>query len=79
MNNLHPTYLIVLGDFNAKCSKWCASEKKNTAGIEIDNITTTSGYNQMIDKPTHHINDSSSSIDLIFSSNVNLSKNCGVE
>ena len=33
----------------------------------------------MIDKPTHYINESSSCIDLIFSSNVNLSKNCGVE
>ena len=33
----------------------------------------------MIDKPTHYINESSSScIDLIFSSNVNLTKNCGV-
>ena len=33
----------------------------------------------MIDKPTHYINESSSCIDLIFSSNVNLTKNCGVE
>ena len=33
----------------------------------------------MIDKPTHYINESSSCIDLIFSSNVNLMKNCGVE
>ena len=53
--------------------------KKNSAGIELDNITTTSGYNQMIDKPTHYINESSSCIDLIFSSNANLPKNCGVE
>ena len=32
----------------------------------------------MIDKPTH-INESASCIDLTFSSNVNLTKNCGVE
>ena len=25
------------------------------AGIEIDKITKTSGYNQMIDKPIHYI------------------------
>ena len=79
INNLYPTCSIVLGDFNAKCSKWCASNKNNTAGIELDNFTMRSGYNQMIDKPTHFINDSSSCIDLIFSSNVNLTKNCGVE
>ena len=33
----------------------------------------------MLDKLTHYNNDSSSCIDLIFSSNVYLSKNCGVE
>ena len=33
----------------------------------------------MIDKPTHYINESSSCINLIFYSNVNLSKNCSVE
>ena len=49
------------------------------AGIQLDNITTTSPYNQVIDKPTHYINESSSSIDLIFSSNVNLTKNSGDE
>ena len=32
----------------------------------------------MIDKLTHYINESSC-IDLIFSSNVNLTKNCGVK
>ena len=65
---------MVLGDFKTKCSKWCASDKSSTAGIQLDNITMTSGYNQMIDKPTHYINESSSCIDLIFSSNVNLTK-----
>ena len=33
----------------------------------------------MTDKPTHYINELSSCIDLIFVSNVNLTKNCGVE
>ena len=33
----------------------------------------------MIDKPTHYVNESSSCIDLIFSSNVNPTKNRGVE
>ena len=32
----------------------------------------------MIDKPTHYINESPC-IDLIFSSNVNITKSCGVE
>ena len=33
----------------------------------------------MIDKPTHYINESSSIVYFIFSSNVNLTKSCGVE
>ena len=33
----------------------------------------------MIDKPTHYINELSPYIDLIFSSDVDLTKNCGVE
>lgn len=49
---------------NAKFSKWCASDKNNTPGIEPDNITTTSDYNKMIDKPTHYVNESSSFVDL---------------
>ena len=53
----------MLGDFSVKCSKWRASDKNNTAGIELDNITMTSGYNQMIDKPTRYITESSSCID----------------
>ena len=53
--------------------------QKYTRGIELDIITMTSGYNKMIDKPTHYINDLSVCIDLVFSSNVNFTKYCGVE
>ena len=33
ISDLHPTCSVVLGDFNAKCSKWCASDKSNRTGI----------------------------------------------
>ena len=66
LSNMNNPYLTCSIVFNAKCSKWCPSDKSNTAaGIELDNITMTSGYNQMSDKPTHYINESSSPIDLI--------------
>ena len=70
VNNFYPTCSIVLCDFNAKCSKWFTSDKNNTSGIELDNITMTSGYNQMIDTPIHYINVSSSCTDLILSWNM---------
>ena len=36
INNPHPTCSIDLGDFYARSSKWFASDKDNTAGIELD-------------------------------------------
>ena len=33
---------------------------KITPGLELDSITTTAGYSQMINKPMHFINESSS-------------------
>ena len=48
---------------------------ENTAGLELDSITTTAGYSQMINKPWHFFNESSSCIDIIFSSNTSFVKN----
>ena len=53
--------------------------KNNAAGIELDNITSTSGYNQITNIPTYFVNGSSSCISVIFSSNESLIKNCGDE
>ena len=79
INNNQPACSILIGDFDAKCSKWCSSEKNYLAVLEIDNITTTAGYSQLINKPTHFINGTSSCIDLIFSSNVSFIRNYGIE
>ena len=64
--------------FNAKCLKWCTNDKVNTE-FELDNITTTVGYIQMLNKPANFINESSACVDLIFSSNTGIVKNCGYE
>ena len=61
--------MVLLGDFNAKHSKWCSTNKNNKAGIVLENITSTAGYNQVINKPTHFTNALSSCTDLIFASN----------
>lgn len=48
-----------IGDFNAKCSKRCGSHKSNIKDWllnETDNIETTVGYSQVINKPTDSIN-----------------------
>ena len=64
--------MVLLGDFNAKHSKWCSTNKSNKAGIVLENITSTAGCNQIINEPTYFTNVSSSCSDLIFASNMTL-------
>ena len=75
----HPTCSILIGDFHAKSSKQCNSDIWNRAAIELDNITTSAGYSQSINEPTHFVNKTSSCIDLILSSDLNITRNCGIE
>ena len=63
---------IVTGDFNARCSRWWRNDITNFAGKEIDFLTSSAGYTQIIDKPIHVINKSESCIDLIFCTNQNV-------
>ena len=49
------------------------------ASFKLDNVTTTPGFNQLINKLTHFVNDTSSCIDSLFSSDKSLVKNCGIE
>ena len=46
---------------------------------ELNTITWTAGYTQIIDKPTHFINHSSYCIDLIFTSNPSIIVNSGID
>ena len=66
INKFQPSCSVLLGNFNAKHSKWCSTGRNNKAGIVLENITSTAGYNQIINKPTHFTNVSSSCIHLIF-------------
>ena len=54
---------IVTGDFNARCSRWW---KNDITNLKVKSLLTSGGYNQIIDKPTHIINNSMSCIDLYF-------------
>ena len=69
INSLNPAISIITGDFNGKCSKWYSFDASDNIGKELDTIISTAGYSQIIDKPTHFTNNSSSCIDLIFTSN----------
>ena len=72
INDEFPLCSIVTGDFNARCTNWRKDDITNSTGREIASLTSSAGYTQIIDKPTHVISNSVSCIDLIFCTNQNL-------
>ena len=82
LNNINdelPLCSIVTSDFNARYSKWWKNDITNLQGQELDSLTLSAGYNQIIDRPTHVINTSMSCIDLIFCINQSVISNHGVD
>ena len=56
----NPFFVITLGDFNAKLSQWYKNDKITTEGSKIANLTSQYGLKQIINQPTHILNNSSS-------------------
>ena len=71
-------YLSVVLDFNVKSSNWYKHNKTTYEGSKIDAITSQFGLQQLIKEPTHVLTDSSSCIDLLFTSQHNLVMESGV-
>ena len=70
--------MVLLGDFNAKCTNWYKHDKKNFEGIAIENTSSQCGLYQVINEPTHILENSSSCIDLIFTTQPKLITESGV-
>ena len=68
----NPFLTVILGDFNAKSSLWYNNDITTYEGSKIDGVTSQFRLQQMIKEPTHIIGDSSSHIDLIFTTQPNL-------
>ena len=73
----NPFLLVVLSDFNAK--QWHAKDSSSSEGISVESITSQFGLHQIINKPTHIVENSSSCIGLIFTSQPNLSVESGTQ
>ena len=60
----------IIGDFDAKSCKWYkySHDKTSFEGSAIEIITSQLGLHQLISEPTHLFQNSSSCIDLIFTS-----------
>ena len=57
LNNINvefPLCAIVKGDPNARCSGWWKKDITRLQGQELNSFTLSTGYNQIIDKPTRY-------------------------
>ena len=75
----NPFLLVVLGDFNAKLSQWHDKHSSTSEGISVETITSQFGLHQIINEPTHLLENLSLCIDLIFTSQPNLSVESGTQ
>ena len=75
--NHHALFSLVISLLNAQ-NGICFTKIMRLEKL-CGNYATTEGYSQLVNKPTDCANGSSSSIDLIFTSNTNLATDNGVD
>ena len=57
LNNINvelPLCLIVTGDSNTRYSRWWKKHFTRLKGQELNSFTLSTGYNQIVDKPTRY-------------------------
>ena len=69
---------VVTGDFNVKLHNWYKGDKATASGIKLEIITSHYRLTQIINGPTHILEDASSCIDLISTSQPNMVLDSGV-
>ena len=70
--------IVKLGNLNIKSKNWYIDDKTTTEGAKIEFITSKYWLHQIINEPTYVLENSSSCIDLIFTSQINLIVDSGV-
>ena len=78
LTNNNPFLIVTIGDFNEKTTNWYNNDTTSYEGLNTDAVTSQFGLQQLIYEPTHLTGNSSSCIDLIFSSHPNLAAESGV-
>ena len=76
--NKNPYLTAVVGDFNDKSHIWYKGDKTTASGSKFEIMTFHYGLTQIINKPTHILEDSASCIDLVFTSQPNMVIDSGV-
>ena len=72
ISNSNPHFTLMIGDFNAKSNNWSSNDTTTAESAQLDYLTSLYSMKQVITESTHILENSSSSIDLIFSNQPNL-------
>ena len=78
LSNRKPSLSIITVDFNTRSFHWCFKDINTTEGSKFISETSSNGFSQLINEPTHIQTKNSSCIDLIFTHQPMLSVNYGV-
>ena len=78
INKRKPSSSVVTGDFNARSSSWWCNDINTIEGSHLYSLTSSNGFSQLINEPTHIQTNISSCIDLIFTNQPNLPVNSEV-
>ena len=65
IHSFNPDFSIILGNFNARSNKWWVGDNQISEGSQIDSLTTSYGFKQLMSEPTYILKNSSSCIGLI--------------
>ena len=63
INKLKASLSVATGDFNARSSSWWSDDINTTEGTNLFSLTSSNGFSQLINEPTHMQTNSSSCID----------------
>ena len=74
----NPFLIVIIGDFNAKSSNWYLNDVTRFEGLKIEFLASQFAMSQVINEPTHILDNSKSCIDLIFTSQPNMIMDSGV-
>ena len=72
LNSFIPHLLLIVGDFNARSSRWWSGNVDNIGCTQLESMTSFHGLNQIINEPTCILPSLSSCIDLIFTNQPNM-------
>ena len=78
VKGLKRSFIIVVGDFNARSKSWWPDDITSPEVTDIDSLTAIYGLHQLLSDPVHLLPNSLFCVDLIFTDQPNLAVDWGV-